>query len=67
MLRYLRARLSERSTWIGMGSAAGAAVAATGQYLSHHEVHDLALFAAICGIIAMLVPTGGQASYGEPE
>ena len=57
MLQYLRARLAEKVTWVGLGASLGGSVSALGSYLSSVEVHWMVRVAIACGVVAAVVPT----------
>lgn len=57
MLNFLKARLFERSTWIGIAAAAGGGLATASQFLTSEEAHWIARAVVLCGVIAALVPT----------
>ena len=59
-MSFWRRRLTERSTWLGLGGAAAGGLSTVGQYLSHDEAHYVALAAVIFGLIAIITPTGGD-------
>ena len=60
MIAYLHSRLTERSTWIGLGAAGAGAVTTVGNYLTPDQLHIIALSVVVSGVVAALLPTGGK-------
>lgn len=57
MIKYIRARIHERSTWAGLGAAISAALLSVGQYLTQEETRFFALVVVIAGALAAILPS----------
>jgi hypothetical protein len=65
-LRWLRARLAERSTWIGLSAVGTTALGSLGQYLAPAETHTIAVAVVAAGIVAAIMSSGGATANPPP-
>lgn len=59
LIAYIKNRLRERSTWLGIGAAGSAGLASVGQYLTPAEAHIIAGAVVVAGGVAAIIPTSG--------
>jgi len=66
LLRYLEARLSERSTWVGLSAVLTSAIQEYGQYLGEAEKHSITVAIIAAGAVAAIMASGGAPSNPPP-
>ncbi|MFD2234250.1 hypothetical protein [Phaeospirillum tilakii] len=64
--RWLEARLSERSTWVGLGGALATGLATVGSYLDPVTAKMIAAAVIAAGAVAAVMPSGGTSANPPP-
>ena len=64
LMQYLRARLSERTTWVGIGAALSAGLAQVGAGLDPEMTRIISAAIIGAGVVAAIVPNGGGKEGG---
>jgi hypothetical protein len=66
LLRYIEARLSERSTWVGLSAVLTSAIQEYGQYLGDAEKHTITVAIIAAGAVASIMASGGTPPNPPP-